>query len=126
MLRGPPIFGIWVEVESEGLPSEPRPSAIHACDGELKRPSRGMSELDPDDYAERLKHLEQGHDILAAWILMLLVAILFISLGSFLGGAEHVVWAGRIVTMSSNGSIAGVAGGSLCSSSKIAWIAWSI
>ena len=50
-----------------------------------------MSELDPDDYAERLKHLEQGHDILAAWILMLLVAILFISLGSFLGGAQHVV-----------------------------------
>ena len=49
-----------------------------------------MSELDPDDYAERLKHPEQDHDILAAWLLMLLVASLFISLGSFLGGAHSM------------------------------------
>ena len=51
-----------------------------------------MSEFDPDDYEEKLKHLEQRHEILAAWIVMVFVALLFIGLESFLAGAHHVVW----------------------------------
>src|SRR5690349_14636623 len=49
-----------------------------------------MSELDPDDYAQRLKYHEQDHDILAAWLLMVLAAILFIRLGPFLAGAHSM------------------------------------
>jgi hypothetical protein len=44
-----------------------------------------MFEFDPDDHEEKLKHLEQRHEILAAWIVMVLVALLFISFESFLG-----------------------------------------
>ena len=51
-----------------------------------------MSKFDPDDYEEKLKYLEQRHEILAAWIVMVFVALLFIGLESFLAGAHHVVW----------------------------------
>jgi hypothetical protein len=51
-----------------------------------------MSELDPDNYAEKLKHLEQRHEILAAWIVVVFIALLFVGLESSLGGEQHVVW----------------------------------
>ncbi len=44
-----------------------------------------MSDFSCDDYQEKLKHLEQPHEILAAWIVMVFAALLFISLESFLG-----------------------------------------
>ena len=36
--------------------------------------------------------LDQRHEILAAWIVAVFVALLFVGLESFLGGAQHVVW----------------------------------
>src|SRR5882757_9177899 len=69
-----------------------RPIRSGARDGELDRASGDMSKFDPDDYEEKLKHLEQRHEILAAWIVMVFVALLFIGLESFLAGAHHVVW----------------------------------
>jgi hypothetical protein len=40
---------------------------------------------------QNLKHLEQRHEILAAWIVAVVVALLFVSLESCLGGAQHVI-----------------------------------
>jgi hypothetical protein len=50
-----------------------------------------MSEFDRDDYDEKLKHLEQRHEISAAWIVVVFVALLLVSLESCLGGAQHVI-----------------------------------
>ena len=51
-----------------------------------------MREFDPDDYDEKLRHLEQRHEISAAWIVMVFVALLFVSVTSFLSGARRGVW----------------------------------
>jgi plastocyanin len=51
-----------------------------------------MSEFDPDDYVDKAAHLKQPHGISAAWIVMALVAVLFIGLNRFLGGATEVLW----------------------------------
>ena len=51
-----------------------------------------MSEFDPDDYEEKRKHLAQRAEILAAWIAMVFIALLFISWESFRGGTQQVVW----------------------------------
>jgi len=51
-----------------------------------------MSEFDPDDYTEKVGHLKDPHGISAAWIAMVLVAVLFIGLNRFLGGATAVLW----------------------------------
>jgi plastocyanin len=51
-----------------------------------------MSEFDPDDYLDKAAHLKQPHGISAAWIVMALVAVLFIGLNRFLGGATEVLW----------------------------------
>jgi plastocyanin len=51
-----------------------------------------MSEFDPDDYVNKAAHLKQPHGISAAWIVMALVAVLFIGLNRFLGGATEVLW----------------------------------
>ena len=42
-----------------------------------------MSEINPEDYEEKLNHLEQRHKILTIWIVMVFVALLLISLESF-------------------------------------------
>jgi hypothetical protein len=52
------------------------PIRSEARDGELARWSL---------YQEKLKHLEQRHEIFAAWIVMVFVALLVISPESFLG-----------------------------------------
>jgi plastocyanin len=51
-----------------------------------------MSEFDPDDYVDKAAHLKQPHGISAAWIVMVLVAVFFIGLNRFLGGATEVLW----------------------------------
>jgi plastocyanin len=51
-----------------------------------------MSEFDPDDYADKLAHLKQPNGISAAWVAMVLVAVLFIGLNRYLGGATEVLW----------------------------------
>ena len=42
-----------------------------------KRPIKGrqMSEFDRDDYDKRLRHLTRRHEISAAWIVMVLIAL---------------------------------------------------
>ena len=42
-----------------------------------------MSKFDPDDYEEKLNHLEQRHKILTTWIVMVFVALLLITLELF-------------------------------------------
>ena len=49
-----------------------------------------MSEFAPDDYEDKLKHLEQRHEIFAARIVVVFVALLLISLEAFRAGAQHV------------------------------------
>jgi len=51
-----------------------------------------MSEFDPDDYVDKAAHLKQPHNVSAAWVVMVLVAVLFIGLNRFLGGATEVLW----------------------------------
>jgi plastocyanin len=59
---------------------------------ELAAGQGAMSEFDPDDYVDKAAHLKQPHGISAAWIAMALVAVLFIGLNRFLGGATAVLW----------------------------------
>lgn len=51
-----------------------------------------MSEFDPEDYVDKLAHLNEPNGISAAWVAMALVAVLFIGLNRFLGGATAVLW----------------------------------
>jgi plastocyanin len=51
-----------------------------------------MSEFDPDDYADKVGDLKEPNGVVAAWIAMALVAVFFIGLNRFLGGATAVLW----------------------------------
>src|SRR5258708_22857797 len=59
---------------------------------ELAAGQGAMSEFDPDDYVDKAAHLKQPHGISAAWIVMALVAMLFIGLNRFLRGAAPGLW----------------------------------
>src|SRR5882724_4071819 len=60
-----------------------RPIRSGTRDGELDRASGDISELDPDDYQEKLKLPEHRHEILATWIVMVFAALLLVSPQSF-------------------------------------------
>lgn len=51
-----------------------------------------MRDFDPEDYADKLAQLKEPKGISAAWVVMALVAMLFIGLNRYLGGATEVLW----------------------------------
>jgi plastocyanin len=51
-----------------------------------------MSEFDPEDYTDKLTQLKEPNGISAAWVVMVLVAVLFIGLNRYLGGATEILW----------------------------------
>jgi plastocyanin len=51
-----------------------------------------MSDFDPEDYADKLAQLKEPKGISAAWVVMALVAMLFIGLNRYLGGATEILW----------------------------------
>src|SRR5258708_20870567 len=59
---------------------------------ELAAGQGAMSEFDPDDYVDKAAHLKQPHGISAAWIVMALVAMLFIGFNRFLRAATAGPW----------------------------------
>ena len=67
------------------------PARWEAADRERASVSGNMSEISADIYEQHRKRCERRREMVAAWLMVLLAALLFVGLEPFLGGVPSVV-----------------------------------